>query len=405
MKWKSLASVAVLVVSGNLSAQMPPAESDAEKEMETLVHAYTAKHPEVSVDAAITRLAVQGELNQAFESLSAEFTDRLSAISLRHAPDQHILVELTGNSPVPDRLIGTDSGTTRVTFETGNVHTEREFYQILERHTPLIYSLIPGVSGISGFPGDNRVVILIEGDAALADSLRTNIRKLERVTGFQISLEADNPRSRNAAYVVGGAVLQSNNSYCTSGFPVKHTATGRRGITTAGHCPNDFIYGNYATGAGKYTLPLTYVDGIEDASHDVQWHTVGSHTTLKEVYGTSTSDYSRRSIMYMWTNAKVGQEMCFRGVRSGYSCGEVVDIKHNPGIACGPGENLPCANAWIRITGNQLACGEGDSGAAIFQGSNGYGIVSKANSATPLKGDCKGVTAMPWGAMSVLGLE
>lgn len=231
MKWKSLASVAVLVGSGNLSAQIPPAESDAEKEMETLVHAYTAKHPEVSVDAAITRLAVQGELNQAFESLSAEFTDRLSAISLRHAPDQHILVELTGNSPVPDRLIGTDSGTTRVTFETGNVHTEREFYLILERHTPLIYSLIPGVSGISGFPGDNRVVILIEGDAALADSLRTNVRKLERVTGFQISLEADNPRSRNAAYVVGGAVLRSNNSYCTSGFPVKHTATGRRGIT------------------------------------------------------------------------------------------------------------------------------------------------------------------------------
>ncbi|WP_426683475.1 hypothetical protein ABFU84_00790 [Xanthomonas translucens pv. undulosa] len=373
--------------------------------MQILVHTYMNKHPGVSVDQAITRLAVQEELGQAFAELRGEFSDRLSAISLQHEPDQHILVELAGQDPVPDRTVRTRSGATRVTFETGNAHTSKEFYDILDRNKALIYSLIPGVTGISGYPGDNRLVILIEGDAALADSMRTNVRKLERVTGFNIDVEPNNPKSTNMEYVVGGAVLQNNNSYCTSGFPVKHTATGRRGITTAGHCPNELIYGNYATGDGKYTVPLTYVAGLEDASHDVQWHTVGSNTPLNEVYGTSISDSGRRAITSMWNNAEIGQEMCFRGVRSGYSCGTVVDNKHSPGIACGPGENIPCANAWIRITGDQLACAPGDSGAAIFQGNSGYGIVTKGNSTTPMPGDCKGVTAMPWGAISALGLS
>lgn len=79
-----------------------------------------------------------------------------------------------------------------------------------------------------------------------------------------------------------------------------------------------------------------------------------------------------------------------------------MSIKHRPELACGPTGNLPCADAWIRIEGSSLACGFGDSGTAIFFGDNGYGIVAKAS----LKdGSCKGVSAMPWGAVSALGLE
>jgi hypothetical protein len=42
-----------------------------------------------------------------------------------------------------------------VTFETGNAHTSKEFYDILDRNNALIYSLIPSVTGMSGYPGDN----------------------------------------------------------------------------------------------------------------------------------------------------------------------------------------------------------------------------------------------------------
>jgi hypothetical protein len=208
MKYKVLASATTLfLISGNLLADVPPSDSDAGKERQILVHTYMNKHPGVSVDQAITRLAVQEELGQAFAELRGEFSDRLSAISLQHEPDQHILVELTGQGPVPDRTALTRSGSTRVTFETGNAHTSKEFYDILDRNNALIYSLIPGVTGISGYPGDNRLVILIKGDAALADSLRTSVRTLERVMGFNIDIEPSHPRSTNIEHVVSGAVL------------------------------------------------------------------------------------------------------------------------------------------------------------------------------------------------------
>ncbi|MBN4996393.1 S1 family peptidase [Stenotrophomonas maltophilia] len=402
MKRKLLGCSAALLVSTCALAQVPNADTQEGKEMQIQVHSYMSEHPSVSIDDAITRLAVQGEVMSDIEALRIEFADRLTELSIKDAPDQHILVQLKGPDPVAGRTITTESGTTRVVFEVGHKYTQDEFYALLAQHRPLLHSAIPGITGTTGFPGEDRVLIDIKGDSGQAEELKDTIKKLERVTGLKIEVRPNMPKSVNAEYVVGGAPLQSNNSYCTSGFPVIHKATGRRGITTAAHCPDNLIYGNYATGAGKYTVPLTFVDQINDASHDVQWHTVGSHTPLREVYATSTSDYSRRRIMYMWTNATQGQSMCFRGVTSQYTCGTVVSIKHNPELACGPTGNLPCANAWIRIEGSSLACGYGDSGAAIFFGDNGYGIVAKASLQG---GSCKGVSAMPWGAVSALGLE
>jgi len=402
MKWKAMCCSTALLVSTNALAQVPNADTEEGKELQILVHTYMREHPSVSVDDAITRLAVQGEVMPDVEALRAEFADRLTDLSIKDAPDQHILVQLKGNEPVAERILRTESGATRVVFEVGHKYTRNEFYAVLDRHTPLLQSTIPGITGTTGFPAEERVLIDIQGDESEAQSLKTAVKKLERATGLKIEIRPSMPKSVNAAYVVGGAPLQSNNTYCTSGFPVIHTATGRRGITTAAHCPDNMIYGNYATGSGKYTVPLTFVDQLNDASHDVQWHTVGSNTPLREVYATSTSDGSRRRIMYMWTNATKGQSMCFRGVTSQYTCGTVVSIDHRPELACGPTGNLPCANAWIRIEGSSLACGFGDSGAAIFFGSNGYGIVAKASLNG---GSCKGVSAMPWGAISALGLK
>lgn len=407
MKWTLLGCSIALCLPANAWAQVPDPDSELGEEMQTLVKSYITRNPEVSVDDAITRLAIQTEIMQSMEDLRQEFSDRLTEISLQHTPDQHILVELKGAGAVADRVVRTESGTTRVVFETGHKYTKQEFYAILDKHMDLLYSAIPGATGFLGRPGEDRLVIYIEGNEQEAEELQTTVKKLERVLGFAITLRPNMSKSRNVEYIQGGAVLQNNNSFCTTGFPVKHTATGRKGITTAAHCPNDLIYGNYGnygTGEGKFSTPLTYVDGIDDASHDVQWHTAGVHTPLRSVYAVSTSDYNTRSIMYMWAGAELGQELCFRGVRSGWSCGKVISIDWNPGLACGPGQALPCANTWIRIEGEALACAPGDSGAAVVRGTNGHGIVSKANSNGVLPGECDGVTIMPWGKIKELGL-
>jgi hypothetical protein len=253
MKWKVLGCSAALLFSTCTFAQVPNADSVEGEEMQIRVRNYVTEHPSVSIDDAITRIAAQGEVMPSIETLRAEFADRLTELSIKAEPDQHILIALKGVSPVANRIITTESGTTRVVFEVGNKYTKDEFFEVLSKHEPLLYSAIPRITGISGYPGEERLLIDIEGDDAQAESLRTTIKRLERVTGFRIQIRANMPKQVNAAYVIGRAPLQSNNSYCTSGFPVVHTATGRKGIATAAHCPNEMVYGNYATGSGIFT--------------------------------------------------------------------------------------------------------------------------------------------------------
>ncbi|AWH24020.1 hypothetical protein [Stenotrophomonas sp. YAU14D1_LEIMI4_1] len=191
------ATLALFCGTTHAQTSAAAAAADLDAEMEIVTRNYITENPSVSIDDAITRLTIQGELNPTFEALRSEFADRLSSLSLRHAPDQHIFVELTGTEPVPNRVVKTESGSTRVVFETGNVHTEAEFDRILERNNPLIFSSIPGLTGISGFPGENRVLIMIEGDAEMARSLDPQVRQLARTMGLKVDIEPNQRRSRN----------------------------------------------------------------------------------------------------------------------------------------------------------------------------------------------------------------
>lgn len=195
MKWKLLGCSIALCLTANVWAQVPDPDSDLGEEMQTLVKRYITRNPEVSVDDAITRLAVQTEIMQSMEDLRQEFSDRLTEISLQHTPDQHILVELKGASSVADRVVRTESGTTRVVFETGHKYTKQEFYAILDKHMDLLYSAIPGATGFLGRPGEDRLVIYIEGNEEKAEELQTTVKKLERVLGFAITLRPNMSKS------------------------------------------------------------------------------------------------------------------------------------------------------------------------------------------------------------------
>lgn len=162
----------------------------------------------------------------------------MTEISLQHTPDQHILVELKGAGAVADRVVRTESGTTRVVFETGHKYKKQEFYAILDKHMDILYSAIPGATGFLGRPGEDRLVIYIEGNEQEAEELQTTVKKLERVLGFAITLRPNMPKSRNVEYVQGGAVLQNNNSFCTPRFgpsmPFQPRTTTRAQSCTCG---------------------------------------------------------------------------------------------------------------------------------------------------------------------------
>lgn len=194
MQWKVLGCSAALLVSTCAPAQAPHADSDEGRELQLLAQSYVREHPSVSVADAITRLAIQGELSPDIEALRVEFAARLTELSIEGAPDQHILVQLKGDRPVAGRTITTTSGSTRVVFDVGHKYTQDEFLAILSRYRLLLYSTLPGITGTTAFPGEERVLVDIEGDGAQAERLKPAVRNLEQMTGLKIDVRPNMPK-------------------------------------------------------------------------------------------------------------------------------------------------------------------------------------------------------------------
>lgn len=207
MKWKLLACSFLFCLSTNAWAQVPDPDSELGEEMQTLVKNYVTEHPEVAIDDAITRLAVQTEILQPMEDLEQEFAGRFTAISIQQEPDQHILLELKGSGHVNSRSLRTASGTARIVIEAGHKHTQEEFYAIVNKHRDLLYGAIPGIVGTMGLPGEDLLVIHITGDQAKAQELKTIVKKLERVLDISLSLRPNMSKSLNMEHIDRGAVL------------------------------------------------------------------------------------------------------------------------------------------------------------------------------------------------------
>lgn len=197
MKWKILGSSLLISLSSNAWPQVPDAHSELGEEMQVLVKSYVTEHPDVSIDGAITRLAVQTEILQPMADLRREFEGRLTAISIQHTPDQHILVQLKGSEPVQARTLRTQSGTTRVVIETGHKRTQEEFHEIVDKHKDLLFSAIPGITGYMGRPAEDLLIVHIKGNEAQVEELRPTVRKLERILGISVDLRPNMSKSNN----------------------------------------------------------------------------------------------------------------------------------------------------------------------------------------------------------------
>lgn len=208
MKWTLLGFSAVLFIWTNVSAQIPDPDSEPGEEIQALVRNYLAEHPQVSMDDAITRIAVQTEILRAMEDLRQEFSSRLTDISIKQVPDEHILVQLKGPGPVERRTLKTESGSTRVVFEAGHARTKAEFYEVVNKHADLLYSEIPGMTGYMGRPGEDLLVIHVSGDEDQLQELRTTVDRLERVLTLSILLRPNMSRSLDMEYIDGGSASE-----------------------------------------------------------------------------------------------------------------------------------------------------------------------------------------------------
>ncbi|MDE0066692.1 MAG: hypothetical protein OXN44_07450, partial [Acidimicrobiaceae bacterium] len=114
---------------------------------------------------------------------------------------------------------------------------------------------------------------------------------------------------------------------------------------------------------------------------DSAWYTTVQHEA-DDFYVTTT--VARDVIDYEVRADMDGDYVCHFGISSGYSCGTVVSITHDPRYnEC---TNKDCDDIWVKIEGPTLkACG-GDSGGPWFQDRTAYGIMNGTDKGG--KSDC-----------------
>lgn len=356
----------------------------------------------VSEEEARKRIEASDAIDQYIESLRERYKDRLAFISIEQHPDQHIVVGLKGPQMVPSRRLSGEGATVRVEFEEGYPYNDAEFKVLISNAAKEARKIIPRITGIEGRPelGTIRIHTQDHSDNGHSEAAA----KLSRMFGVKFEIVYGQSPEKNLAYTRGGGILQANGRTCTSGLAVKHKVTNELGIITAAHCEDNLLYANHVQAGkpGQVLIPLIFRAAAFDGEHDVQWHALpNGNKPLQEVFGPST--VSGRILTLIYNDLPINKPMCFRGARSGFSCGVVVSVTHAPEGACGVVE---CEPTWARMEGPDLACGAGDSGAAVFFNNSGYGIVKSAKnpSDSPLPGDCASLTVMPFGKVAELDL-
>ena len=361
-----LATTALLLpAAGAAAAQSAPQTAEAAVTQDAAEY---AKRYGVEEAEAIARLRTLEASVPATDRIRAEFGTRLAGLAIEHAPDLRAVVLLTGDTPVPPRVIA-GPVPLPVEFRTGALVTREAVVMAMTVHqATLRASLIrPPAIGLDERTGE-MVVYVSNADLRREgqEALTARIAALARVP-VRVELAAGTPK--NAALLGGGRVVGRPDPagpryICTTGFAVGDGV--RSGVTTAAHCPDALSY----TASDGTATPLDFAGQWGWGYRDVQVNTASEvpqpsifADTAKTVIRPITAQRSRAS-------TRAGDFVCHRGERTGYSCAEVLMTDFAPGGDLCGGDCLP---TWVAVAGP--GCGGGDSGSPVFAGTVALGIL------------------------------
>lgn len=184
-----------------------------------------------------------------------------------------------------------------------------------------------------------------------------------------------------AIEVTDGVKITANTGACTTAFNVYNTQSNERGILTGGHCVRT-AYGSQNGGGYASTplVPTLYIrSAIWDATRDFAWATNSSDTFTRRVY-IGSSYIAINS--FRNGNPAAGANYCKYGVKTGYSCQNVLDPTwtgvDSAGRSVGPMVQFYKAGA------NIAQCG--DSGGPVFGPSEALAVISQGDAAGPCLG-------------------
>jgi len=323
----------------------------------------------IAPDEALRRLRAQADLGPVTDALAIEFAGRLAGIAVEHRP-YALVVLLTGDAPVPDRVLAAGGTGVPVTFRTGAVATRDALLGALEMRGSDLRAALAHPPGLGLDARTGTLAVLVAPADAAAEPPAAMAARLSAIAGVPVSIRALGEDADMAAAVEGGGrvtgidPVDGRRYACTTGFTV--TDGVRTGVVTAAHCPDAL---SYAQG-GAAPLPLDFVGQWGWGFQDVQVH--ASPQALSPSYFADT----RKTLLRDVTAARprgqtlAGDVVCHRGERTGYSCAEVVLTDFAPaGDLCGGA----CLPRWVAVRGP--SCRAGDSGGPVFLGTVAYGIV------------------------------
>jgi len=374
---------------------------------------------------AANEMAKQQLAHPGIESLRKEFAGRLAGVYWENYPHQAIHVRLTGKEAVAPRVLKTDAGVVPVVFVSGASEGLEAQKARLMRALPMLSSMIPGLmgAGVDERTGIVQLdVISAESDAFAYDEEKESIEKLlgmkvrfslskayeeeglksEAEVTFDASPHArQRLASAGTSVLPGGWRLDGASTWCTGGFTVRHVASGKKGVLTAGHCLNSMIYSDYPQPPAtipSVILPANMEQEWWGGGNDFQWHSFDNGIEVNAVF---CKDYINcgEVVVLQIPNPALGTAVCHMGATTGRSCGVVamLDYKYvfSPEHPCpNSPENCP-TGYWILITGSNLPCAGGHSGGPLFAGTTAYGLAKGARTNGKLPGQCAELIVMP----------
>ena len=368
-------------------APLPQAAADAiTQDAEEYARLY-----QVPLAEARARLVAQEETVPVTDGLATEFAARLAGIAIEHRPAYRIVVLLTGDAAVPDRVVAAGGMTIAITFRIGARATREQLELALASHQAALAAAVTHPPGMGIDLAAGELVVVVnpsdvdrEGADALAARLSAiagvpvRVRTDRVVASANMSAGAaqdgamvpntamtlDNGIAQGSGLLIGVDPADGRRYACTAGFVV--TDGARTGIATAAHCPDRVSY--IAPNGVQQSLSFVgqwgwgYQDVQVNAS-DAALHPLFFADTAKTVSRSVSAQRSR-------TSMRAGDIVCHRGERTGYSCAPVELVSFAPaGQLCGGA----CLPTWVTVAGPN--CQGGDSGAPVFLGTRAFGLV------------------------------
>jgi hypothetical protein len=335
-----------------------------------------AKQFNVSVEEAMRRLVAQQASVQATDALSKGYADRLAGLYVDHDGTYRITILLTGDTPIPDRTIDAGGMIVPVTFRTGAQATRRQILAAIAAHQAEIRAALTGPPGMGVDARTGSLVVMVRPSDASKQGPMALAQQFATLTGVPVEIRTFNGVDKNLALDGGGRVIGVNaesgkRNLCTAGFVV--TNGTQNALSTAAHCPDNLSL----IEANRDDVPLTMLGAWGAGYQDVQIHSAPEQ--LDPVFIVDKKRTLARPVS-SWRNrdsTRVGDFVCHRGERTGYSCATVEFVDYAP-----PGDLCagPCTPTWVAVNGPD--CGKGDSGGPVFSGMVAFGLMKGASNSS-----------------------